>query len=247
MDAKKYKFADALKSAFMAQRVNSGYHTHDRYNAGMIEKICNKHIVMYCLGVKHLSEIVDWYGKSKHFDYAKLAITLEDEKNCEEAMKWLKGLTFKLFTKNINDFEQAIYDISGKDEITIYDFGRVACIPQTYFQAQKQKSLKQIINENCKNSNWLGNTNAKVELSATMVAAAHIIKYDGFVYSCITENNEFISFWSKHDWRQHINTDVGIRARIKELTHNTRYTSEPIKETKLNRVKLQQMESKNEN
>ena len=70
-------------------------------------------------------------------------------------------------------------------------------------------TLQERIEKNC-NGDWVGKQYAKVKLDIELVSGLYSRNYGSYIYVGITNNNQLVTFWSKHDWVAQVNKKIQV-------------------------------------
>tara|TARA_B100000886_G_C20366802_1_gene467707 strand:- start:330 stop:1109 length:780 start_codon:yes stop_codon:yes gene_type:complete len=233
-----YKFKDVLALAYASNRFNKGYiketetpHDIEGKPIGPV-KVANKQIIRYLI-----SE--DDYGippvAKDVIQKANIQLSDTDNNLANETVEWLEGFAMRVLANDLNGFEQNLYKTFEKEMVTNYDFGLIASIPQTFLKNRKRETLQERIEKNC-NGDWVGKQYAKVKLDIELVSGIYSRNFGSYIYVGITNNNQLVTFWSKHDWTKQVNDKIKVSAKVKRNVISKWFNG--VKESQLNFVKL---------
>ena len=233
-----YKFKDVLALAYASNRFNKGYiketetpHDIEGKPIGPV-KVANKQIIRYLI-----SE--DDYGippvAKDVIQKANIQLSDTDNNLANETVEWLEGFAMRVLANDLNGFEQNLYKTFEKEMVTNYDFGLIASIPQTFLKNRKRETLQERIEKNC-NGDWVGKQYAKVKLDIELVSGIYSRNFGSYIYVGIVNNNQLVTFWSKHDWVAQVNKKIQVSAKVKRNVISKWFNG--VKESQLNFVKL---------
>ena len=233
-----YKFKDVLALAYASNRFNKGYiketetpHDIEGKPIGPV-KVANKQIIRYLI-----SE--DDYGippvAKDVIQKANIQLSDTDNNLANETVEWLEGFAMRVLANDLNGFEQNLYKTFEKEMVTNYDFGIIASIPQTYLKTRKKETLQERIEKSC-DGDWIGKQYSKVKLDIELVSGIYSRNFGSYIYVGIVNNNQLVTFWSKHDWVAQVNKKIQVSAKVKRNVISKWFNG--VKESQLNFVKL---------
>jgi hypothetical protein len=231
-----FKFTDVLAMAFASQSFNKKYVKDTEIemidNKAVPKTVSNKEIIRFNLSDVHYGmtpETIDLLNKTE------ITPSKKDKQNSKECSEWLEGLAMRAIAGDLNGFESNLYATFEKDDITTYDFGLIASIPQTYLRTIKRESLEDMILATC-TGDWIGSVGTKINTTAKLISGIYSRNYTSYIYVGITNNNQLITFWSQHNWLDKVNKEVKIYAKVKRTDFSRWYDG--VKESQLNYVKI---------
>lgn len=234
-----YKFSDVLTVAFTSQRFNKKYIKDTQVSITLEGKlltpviVANKQIMRTLLSDDNMGIHP---VALEHIKNSNIQVTDEDRKNSKEACVWLEGLTMRALAGDLNDFESNLYATFEKEEITNYDFGMIASIPQTYLRNIKRENLEDKIQVSCADSDWVAPVGNKINATVELVSGVYSRNYQSYIYVAITDKGQLVTFWSQKDWLDKVGKTVKLNAKVKRTDFSKWYTG--IKESQLNYVKV---------
>jgi hypothetical protein len=238
MSKEVYTFTKALTIAFTAQRFNDKYIKETAVPYTIDGKllgdpiVANKQIMRF-LVQDHSGmdpNVIDFLNKNEK----KLRISEDDENDTTETIEWLEGLAMRAMATDLNGFESKLYATFEKDDISTYDFGMIASIPQTSQRVVKKETLEDMIMKTC-TGNWVGKVGDKVSFTANLISGVYSRNYSSYIYVAISDD-KLITFWSQKDFLEEVGKNVKIWAKVKRTDMSRWYNG--IKETQLNYVKI---------
>lgn len=238
MSKEVYTFTKALTIAFTAQRFNDSYqketvvpYTIDGKLTGT-PTVANKQIMRFLVNNHGGMDpnVIDFLNKNEK----KLRISEDDEDDTTQTIEWLEGLAMRAMASDLNGFESKLYSTFEKDDISTYDFGMIASIPQTVQRVVKKETTEDLIMKSC-TGDWIGKVGDKVNVTAKMISGVYSRNYSSYIYVAIADN-KLITFWSQKDFLEEVGKNVKIYAKIKRTDMSRWYNG--VKETQLNYVKI---------
>ena len=234
-----FKFKDVLALAYASNRFNNGYiketstpfDTETEKLIGPV-KVANKQIIRYLasndtIGIPTIAQEV--------IEKANIQVSDTDNNLAEETVDWLEGFAMRVLANDLSGFEQSLYRTFEKEVVTSYDFGIIASIPQTYLKNKKKETLQEKIEKQC-DGDWVGKQYSKVKLDVQLLSGIYSRNYVSYIYVGMANNNQLVTFWSKHDWIAQVNKTIKVSAKVKRNVISKWFNG--VKESQLNFVKL---------
>ena len=135
-----FKTVDVLSLAFAAHRVNNGYEKFgqssfdEKTGMTIVHKYANKDIVKYQIT-----------GRFIPSNYIHITVKEQDRQKAVKAKDHFEKYMFNILGGDINDFTQNILDVIFKEEVTKYDLGLLAYIPEMIDRDTKNDSLEELL------------------------------------------------------------------------------------------------------
>ena len=223
-----FKTVDVLSLAFAAHRVNNGYEKFgqnsfdEKTGTTIVHKYANKDIVKYQITGRYIPS-----------NYIHITVKEEDRQKAVKAKDHFEKYMFNILGGDINDFTQNILDVIFKEEVTKYDLGLLAYIPEMIDRDTKNDSLEELLQKEYLNSEYLGPVKEKFSGKCKILNSRFLHGYNCWIYlaGC---NGNLLSFFNKKSLI--VNSELEITARIKYQGKNK--VNNNIKETGINYVKI---------
>jgi hypothetical protein len=183
--------------AVAADRINGGYLKEPIYDFNVDQrepvKQANKAIVK---------------GWLRENNFA--AVTEEDHVKGREIRNFFNGLTLKVLSGKINDFERQALRIAQKDEFTgrdMLDFAVISCLPAAMLREQSRKELASEIRSSTQLAAAVGD---KVQGEAEVIKSYYSKEYNKYRITAKL-GDSYVDFWFGKD----LEGTVGIKGKVK--------------------------------
>ena len=198
--------------AVAADRINGGYIKEPVYDFNVDQrnpvKQANKAIVK------------QWLRESTF-----AAVTEEDHVKGREIRNYFNGLTLKVLSGKITDFERTALKIAQKDEFTgrdMLDFAVISCLPAAMLRDQARKELDSEIRSSTQLVAAVGD---KVQGEIEVIKSHYSKEYNKYRITAKL-GDSYVDFWFGKD----LTGTVGIKGKVKAQRGNNT--------TQLNFVKI---------
>jgi hypothetical protein len=188
--------------AVAADRINGGYVKDPVYDFNLDQrepiKQANKAIVK---------------GWLREGNYA--AVTEADYAAGREIRSYFNGLTFKLLSGKISDFERQALRIAQKDEFTgrdMLDFAVVSCLPAAMLRDQALKELDSEIRSSTQLTAAVGD---RVQGEIEVIKSYYSKEYNKYRITAKL-GDSYVDFWFAND----LKGTVGIKGKVKAQRGN---------------------------
>ena len=188
--------------AVAADRINGGYVKDPVYDFDLDQrkpvKQANKAIVKKWL---------------REGDYA--AVTEADYAAGREIRSYFNGLTFKLLSGKISDFERQALRIAQKDEFTgrdMLDFAVISCLPAAMVRDQSRKELDREIRSSTQLTAAVGD---RVQGEVEVIKSYYSKDYNKYRITAKL-GDSYVDFWFAND----LKGTVGIKGKVKAQRGN---------------------------
>ena len=223
-----FKTIDVLGLAFAAHRVNNGYEKFgqssfdEKTGMTIVHKYANKDIVKYQITGRYIPS-----------NYIHITVKEEDKQKALKAKDHFEKYMFNILGGDINDFTQSILDVIFKEQVTKYDLGLLAYIPEMIDRDTKKDTIEELLEKEYTNSEYVGLVKEKFSGKCKILNSVFINSYNCWVYlaGC---NGNLLSFFYKKPLN--VDTELNITARIRYQGKNR--VNNNIKETGINYVKI---------
>ncbi len=194
----------------------------DRINGGYIKEPVYDFDVDQRNPVKQANKaIVKAWLREASFD----AVTEADYAAGREIRSYFNGLTFKLLSGKITDFERQALRIAQKNEFTnrdMLDFAVISCLPAAMLRDQSRKELDSEIRSSTQLDAAVGD---RVQGEIEVIKSFYSKDYNKYRITAKL-GDSYVDFWFAKD----LTGTVGIKARVKAQRGNNT--------TQLNFVKI---------
>lgn len=184
----------------------------DRINGGYIKEPVYDFDVDQRNPVKQANKaIVKGWLREASFD----AVTEADYAAGREIRSYFNGLTFKLLSGKITDFERQALRIAQKNEFTnrdMLDFAVISCLPAAMLRDQSRKELDSEIRSSTQLCAAVGD---RVQGEIEVIKSFYSKEYNKYRITAKL-GDSYVDFWFAKD----LKGIVGIKARVKAQRGN---------------------------
>ena len=161
-----------------------------------------------------------------------LKVSLEDSALAEEIKKYYKRLLFAAI-EGENEFQTTVNNLLNSDEISIRNFGFIACLPSVYARDKVQSEVKRAARS--VEEGFLGEVGSNLkDLDAEILSSIKSKNFDGYNIDAII-NNRMASWLNKTNLNQ--GACVIVKAKVKDHSKHWKHQNDV---TRLNYVKAAQ-------
>jgi len=222
---------DALAVAYAAYRMNGETYIKDtrRYSEDENHtQFDNKSLIRFYWQKKLNLQEAQWLPA----DFTMFEPTEEDYASVKDALKWMKRYVM-LVLGDLDDFKADMVKELSQDEISVVGMGRIAFAPEFIKRDRHENELKKEIRVEYRDSQYLGNTNDKVEAVVAILDKRYSSQWERYYYTAVTTDGNLVSFGNKFEYA--VGDMKRIKAKVKSQTKNRLFNAN---ETRLNYVKL---------
>ena len=161
-----------------------------------------------------------------------LKVSLEDSALAEEIKKYYKRLLFAAI-EGENEFQTTVNNLLNSDEISIRNFGFIACLPSVYARDKVHNKVKRAARS--VEEGFLGEVGSNLkDLDAEILSSIKSKNFDGYNIDAII-NNRMASWLNKTNLNQ--GACVIVKAKVKDHSKHWKHQNDV---TRLNYVKAAQ-------
>ena len=161
-----------------------------------------------------------------------LKVSLEDSALAEEIKKYYKRLLFAAI-EGENEFQTTVNNLLNSDEISIRNFGFIACLPSVYARDKVHNKVKRAARS--VEEGFLGEVGSNLkDLDAEILSSIKSKNFDGYNIDAII-NNRMASWLNKTNLNQ--GACVIVKAKVNDHSKHWKHQNDV---TRLNYVKAAQ-------